>query len=228
MTEKVKAIITGATGMVGEEVVESCISSPDVESILLVNRRESGFKHPKIKEIVHKDLSDLESIEDEFKGYNSVYYCMGTSSVGVDKDTYYKITYDMPMAMVNSFAKVNNAKSKSDNNLTFVYVTGNGTNINGWQNWQKVKGKTEADIIKSPIKNGYAFRPGFMKPTPGLRYTSSYYKYIGWMYGIGRAISSNGFITLKELGSAMINASTKGYSKNILEGSDIVKLANKL
>jgi hypothetical protein len=43
---KIKAIITGSTGMVGEGVLHECLLSPEVESILVLNRRPCGYQHP--------------------------------------------------------------------------------------------------------------------------------------------------------------------------------------
>ncbi|MEJ2105198.1 MAG: hypothetical protein P8X47_11565 [Ignavibacteriaceae bacterium] len=42
---KIKAIITGATGMVGEGVFHECLLHPDVESVLVINRKPCGVKH---------------------------------------------------------------------------------------------------------------------------------------------------------------------------------------
>ncbi|MFT3945446.1 MAG: hypothetical protein QM763_00615 [Agriterribacter sp.] len=50
---KIKVIITGATGMVGEGVLQVCIVNPAVEKILLINRKPAGYTHPKIEEILH-------------------------------------------------------------------------------------------------------------------------------------------------------------------------------
>ena len=70
------------------------------------------------------------------------------------------------------------------------------------------------------------FRPGFMKATPGQRNVKGYYKFLAWLYPIGRAIYPAGFCTLQEVGRAMINAVSNGYPKQILNVKDIVKLAN--
>ena len=79
---KIKAIITGATGMVGEGVLHECLLHPDVESVLVINRKPCEVKHEKLKEIIHKDLFDLSSIEDQLAGYNTCYFCAGVSAVG--------------------------------------------------------------------------------------------------------------------------------------------------
>ena len=53
METKIKAIITGATGMVGEGVLHECLQHPQVEEVLIINRKPSGIVHPKLKEIIH-------------------------------------------------------------------------------------------------------------------------------------------------------------------------------
>jgi N-acetyl-gamma-glutamylphosphate reductase len=53
---KIKTIITGATGMVGEGVLLECLDHPDVEQVLVINRKPGGVSHPKLREIIHKDF----------------------------------------------------------------------------------------------------------------------------------------------------------------------------
>ena len=69
------------------------------------------------------------------------------------------------------------------------------------------------------------FRPGFMKASLGQKNIKSFYKWLAWLYPIGRVVYPAGFCTLQEVGRAMINASTKGYPKRVLAVKDIVQLA---
>ena len=46
---KIRAIVTGTTGMVGEGVLFECLENPDVESVLIINRRPLGIDHPKLQ-----------------------------------------------------------------------------------------------------------------------------------------------------------------------------------
>ena len=117
---KIKAIITGATGMVGEGVLYECLLHPDVESVSVINRKPCGVKNEKLKEIVHKDLFDLSSIEDQLAGYNACYFCAGVSSVGKKEDEYKRITYDLTLNLANTLLKLNPE-------MTFCYVSGVGT-----------------------------------------------------------------------------------------------------
>ena len=69
---KIKAIITGSTGMVGEGVLHECLLSPEVESVLVINRRPCNIQHPKLKEIIHIDFNDFSAIKKELTGYNAM------------------------------------------------------------------------------------------------------------------------------------------------------------
>jgi hypothetical protein len=108
--------------------------------------------------------------------------------------------------------------------MTFCYISGKGTNADGKLMWQKVKGKTENDLLKLPLKV-YNFRPGVIKPTKGLKNTLSLYKWMGWMLPVINTISPKSVVSLKQIGDAMINVTEKGYNKNIIEVKDILLLA---
>jgi uncharacterized protein YbjT (DUF2867 family) len=217
---KVKAIITGATGMVGEGVLLECLNHPDVEQVLVINRKPGGASHPKLREIIHIDLFDLAPIEQQLSGFNACFFCLGVSSVGMDKEEYTHITYDLTLNVAQLLAKVNPE-------MTFCYVTGAGTDSSeqGRIAWARVKGATENALMRL-FKQAYMFRPAFMKATAGQKNLKSYYKFFAWLYPIGRALYPGGFCTLQEVGRAMINAVSRGYPKQILEVKDIVKLAN--
>jgi uncharacterized protein YbjT (DUF2867 family) len=215
---KIKAIITGATGMVGEGVLHECLLHPNVESVLVINRKPCEVKHEKLKEIIHKDLLDLSSIEDQLTGYNGCYFCAGVSSVGKKENEYKRITYDLTISFANTLVKLNPG-------MTFCYVSGVGTDSTekGKSMWARVKGKTENDLLELPFKAAYMFRPGYIQPTKGLRNTYNMYKVAAPFYLLWKLIFSKFVTTLREIGLAMINVTLYGSSKQILECRDIVQ-----
>lgn len=217
---KIRAIVTGATGMVGEGVMHECLHDPDVESVLIINRKPSGFTHPKLKEIIHANFFDISSMENQLKGYNACYFCLGVSSVGMKEPEYKRLTYDLTMNVAQTLSRLNPE-------MVFCYVSGASTDSTekGKSMWARVKGKTENDLMKLPFKKVYAFRPGFMKPTPGLKNTLSGYKYLGWMYPGLRLLFPGSASTLAEVGQAMIRVTKKESEKLVLEVRDIVTLS---
>jgi hypothetical protein len=215
----IRAIITGATGMVGEGVLLECLNHPDVEQVLVVNRKPGGVSHPKLLEIIHGDFFNLAPIGQQLTGFNACFFCLGVSSVGMSKEAYARITHDLTLNVARLLVKLNPE-------MTFCYVTGAGTDSTerGRLAWARVKGATENALMRL-FKHAYMFRPGLMKATPGQKNTKSYYKFLAWIYPIGRALYPARFCTLQEVGLAMINAAGKGYNKPILEVSDIVALS---
>src|ERR1700722_3488930 len=117
---KVRAVITGATGMVGEGVLHECLMHPDVEQVLVINRKPCGITHPKLKEIIHANFFNVSPIQDQLKGYNACFFCLGVSSVGMKEDAYTKMTYTLTMHIAETLSKLNP-------DMTFCYVSGAGT-----------------------------------------------------------------------------------------------------
>ncbi|MFO7447182.1 MAG: NAD(P)H-binding protein [Ignavibacteriaceae bacterium] len=222
MSVKINAIITGATGMVGEGVLHECLNHPDVDSVLVVNRRPVNISHSKLKEVIHKDYSDLTAIKEQLKGYNACFFCLGTTSLGKSENDYYKITYDIVKTFADTLISLNP-------DTTFCYISGIGTDSTekGKIMWARVKGKTENYILHLGFRQAYAFRPGFIIPGKGLKNTLTLYKIFSPLLPFIKLLFPKYINSLDEIGLAMINSVTKGYEKKVLEVNDIKVLAHK-
>lgn len=222
MNPKIKAIITGSTGMVGEGILLKCLQHPDVESVLVINRRPCGVTDTKLHEIIHTDFFTLQPVESKFSGYNACFFCAGVSSVGMKEVEYTRITYDLTINFAQTLSKINP-------DMTFCYVSGAGTDSSekGRIMWARVKGKTENDLMKLQFKNVYAFRPAFMKAVKGQKNLPRFYKYIEVPYPVLHALFPQYFLTLSDVGLAMINCALFGAGKKVLEVKDIARMANK-
>jgi len=218
-----KIIITGSTGMVGEGVMQRCLENPNVEKVLAISRKANGHQHPKLVELIHQDFANLSGLEEQLTGFDACFYCAGISSMGITKEQYEKITHELTLSFATTLSKLNPK-------MTFTYITGQGTDSSekGSSHWARVKGKTENDLRKLPFKNVHAYRPGMMKPMMGALHVLSYYKYVAWIYPIGRKLYSNAFNTLKEVGDSMMYVSLNEYDKFILEGNEIRDTAERL
>lgn len=219
-TTKIKAIITGTTGMVGEGVLIECLQDSRLEAVLVISRKPCGVSHPKLKEIIHKDFFDLSAIEDQLGGYNACYFCLGVSSVGMKEPEYYKLTYTLTLHVAQTL-------SKQNGDMTFCYISGAGRDSteSGKSMWARVKGKTENDLMKLPFKQAFAFRPGLMRPHKGAKNVLSLYKYLGWLYPIIKALTPNSACDIAEVGRAMINVTLNGYETQVLEVKNIIAAA---
>ena len=61
-----KVVLFGATGMVGARALLECLADPRVESVLALTRSSTGRRHPKLRELVHKDFFNYDHLAGEF------------------------------------------------------------------------------------------------------------------------------------------------------------------
>jgi len=212
-----KVIITGATGMVGEGVLLECLDNYAVKKVLMINRKPSGIKHPKLEELIVLDFMQLSRYADALQGYDACFYCAGVSSVGMNEIKYTYVTYDTTLAFARALSEINP-------NMVFNFVTGSHTDTseNGKVMWARVKGKTENDLMKLPFRGQYNFRPCFMKPFNGQQNIKPFFKIIIPLFPL---LFPKKSLSLQDVGKAMINTVREGYPKQILEIEDIKILA---
>ena len=209
--------------MVGQGVLRECLLDPGVRLVQSIGRSASGVQHAKLREIVHADLWDYSSIEISLSGFDACFFCLGVSSAGMKEDAYARVTYGITMAAANTLSRL-------DPQMTFIYVSGAGTDSSeqGRSMWARVKGKTENALLRLPFKAAYMFRPGIIEPMHGIRSKTASYRLL---YGLSRPLLPllrwafpNAVLTTEETGRAMLIASREGAPQRILETRDIRSL----
>jgi len=221
-----KVIITGATGMVGKGVLLECLDHKDFSEVLVIGRNPVGIKHPKLKELIQKDLSDYSEVRDKLVGYDACFFCLGISAAGLKEDEYKRITYDFTLALAKTLLE-------SNPNMIFNYVSGQGTDSSekGRMMWARVKGKTENDLLNLGFKDAYMFRPGAIIPLRGIKSrTKSYqfiYDYFMWLVKLIKALAPNSVVNTTQIGLAMIHSMLKSYDNKVLTPKDIILLSEK-
>lgn len=209
-----KAVIFGATGMVGQGVLRECLLASDVERVLVVVRTSTGVRHAKLSEVELTDFTDLSGIKDQLAEYDACFYCLGVSSVGLDETAYTRVSYDFPMAAAHAVPK----------DACFVYVSGAGTSASSRQMWARVKARTEQEIIEL-LPNGYAVRPGMIQPTHGVRSKTRLYNAIytatAPLLPLLERVAPRYVTTTDRLSRAMLQVARVGFPRRVLENIDL-------
>ena len=223
--QKFNVIITGSTGMVGKSVLLECIDHPSIKKVLLINRSSLNFDHSKVNEILLSDFSQMHTLQDQLKGFDACFHCMGISSIGKSEEEFTKITFDLTKVLADKLYQLNN-------DMVFNYVSGTLTDSSekGKTMWARVKGKTENYILNKGFKDAYMFRPGAIVPEKGIRSSTGWYNIIyvllrpffPWMK------KNKNMTTTTRFGQAMINSLTFPRELKHLENEDINLLANML
>jgi uncharacterized protein YbjT (DUF2867 family) len=209
--------------MVGQGALRECLLDPGVESVLSIGRSAIGQKHEKLREIVHQNIADLTSIQDQLRGYDACFFCLGVSSAGMKEEDYRRVTYDLTLGAARTLATLNPG-------MTFIYVSGAGTDSTekGSLMWARVKGATENALLRLPFKAAYMFRPGFIQPLHGIKSKTALYQALytalGPLNSLFLKFLPKYATTTEILGRAMIKAARIGAPKSILESIDINQL----
>lgn len=208
--------------MVGKGVLLECLDDPRIEEVLVINRNPIDVKHPKLKEVLLSDFTQIQRLNEKLIGYDACFYCMGVSAIGMSEENYSAITYDT----VKSFADV---LYKLNQDMIFNYVSGSGTDSSekGRVMWARIKGKAENTILEKGFKDAYAFRPGMIIPERGIKSKTSWYNaiYIVMRPFFGMLKKSSNITTTTKIGRAMINSLYHPIELKHLENKDINRLA---
>ena len=218
-----KVLIFGATGMVGQGVVRECLLDPDVEVVRVVGRTACGVSDSKLRETVHADLWNYRAIEEDLKGFDACFFCLGVASAGMEEPAYERITYGITMAAAETLARLNPG-------MTFIYVSGAGTDSSekGKVMWARVKGRTENAVMRLPFEGAYAFRPGVIVPLHGIQSKTAMYRVLYSvmkpLLPVLRRAFPKYILTTEEIGQAMLRVARTGVNKRVLETWDIRKV----
>jgi uncharacterized protein YbjT (DUF2867 family) len=215
-----RAILFGATGMVGQGLLRECLLDPTVEHVLSIVRNPRGQQSAKLSELVHQDFFDFSPVESQLSGYDSCCYCAGRSSAGMTEESYFHATFDMTLTAGQILARLNPS-------MTFLYVSGAGTDSSekGRTMWARVKGKTENALLRLPFKAAYMFRPGVIQPLHRIQSKTASYRVLHTVMNpilpLLRWLLRQYVTTTEILGRVVIHVAQNGNAKRILETRDI-------
>jgi uncharacterized protein YbjT (DUF2867 family) len=219
-------LIFGATGMIGQGVLRECLLDDDVTRVVTLGRKATDQQHPKLHEIVRKDLYDYTAIEAQLRDFDACFFCLGVSSVGMNEADYTRITYDLTLAAAQTLSRLNPR-------MTFVFVSGASTDSTerGPKMWARVKGRAENALQRLPFKAVYLFRPGAIQPLHGIRSKTALYQaaytVLRPFLSTLRALFPNSVLTTEAIGRAMLVAAREGAETAVLESRDIRLLAER-
>jgi uncharacterized protein YbjT (DUF2867 family) len=215
-----KILLFGATGMVGQGVLRECLLDVGVDGVVSIGRGVTGQQHPKLRELRHDDFLDFSPIEDQLSGFDACFFCLGVSSAGMTEQQYERITYGFTIAAARVLARLNP-------NMTFIYVSGMGTDSSerGRSMWARVKGKTENELLRLPFRAAYMFRPGAIVALHGVKSKTRLYRILyvplGPLLPLLYTLFPKYVTTTEQIGRAMLKVAKQGWTKSVLETSDI-------
>src|SRR5688500_17249241 len=192
-------LITGATGMVGAEVVRQAILDDDVSKVTCLVRREGSLQHPKVKYIVHKDFLDYSALTDVLKAQDACICALGVSQTQVCKEEYHQITFDYTIAAAKAMLAAKPSRQ-------FHYVSGEGADTTEKSKtlFARVKGKTENELMQMDFQSLIIARPGAIRPVHKNNNAPFAYKLLLPLFPVVQFFAPAAIISSVELALALI------------------------
>lgn len=147
------ALVVGATGLVGSNLVRILVENPEYEKVIVWVRKPTGIKNEKFEE----KLIDFEKIENYSldEKVNHIYCCLGTTiKKAKTKEAFIKVDLEYPLALAG--------KAKDGNVSQFLVITAMGASDGSRIFYNKVKGQLEVELKKLGLKGLKIFRPSLL------------------------------------------------------------------
>lgn len=217
---RMRILIIGATGLVGQGVLRECLRDDDVTQVVALGRRPSGQADAKLVELVHPDFADLSAIEDRLQPFDACLYCAGAPPLGTPEAGYRHVTLDLTTNVARTLARLNPA-------MTFVYISGAHSDPDSRLMPLRVKGETERTLAALPIRT-VMLRPGGIQPVHGVHSPhptlAAVYAVAGPVMGLGVRLLPGLMTTTERVGRAMLQLLRQDNPPAVVENAEINRL----
>ncbi len=148
-----KALIIGATGATGKDLVDVLLRDPDYTEIVAFVRRPGGVTHPKLTEII-TDYNKLEDVAGEING-DVWFSCLGTTlKTAGSREAQYRIDFEIPAG----FAAI----AKRNGVSRLVLLSSYGASATSRVFYSRIKGQLEEHLASLAFDQHIVFRPGLL------------------------------------------------------------------
>ncbi|MCW2855081.1 MAG: Nucleoside-diphosphate-sugar epimerase [Marmoricola sp.] len=144
------ALIAGATGLVGSQLLDQLLEDGTWDRVVSIGRRQVDRAHPRLEQFVvpFPEIGDLPSADDAFS-------CLGTTiKQAGSQDAFRMVDHDSVVAFATSAARSGVSR--------FLHVTALGASPRSRIFYNRVKGDVERDVAASGVPSTVAFRPSMI------------------------------------------------------------------
>jgi uncharacterized protein YbjT (DUF2867 family) len=216
--------VFGATGLVGEGVLQAMLRDPDVGAVHIVTRRrtpgiDAAAATGRATVWLHDDFLDYEALGPMLTAVDAVYWALGTSAFNVSNEEYSVIHVDYPARFVIAWLAARGREAP----ISFHLVSGSGASGDSWFHWAREKARAEQTLVQQAAGTGLrvvSYRPGgVLRDGDRARwYTAPF-----WLL---RPLKTA--IEPVAIGEAMLEVTARGTTGagDVLENRDLLRFAN--
>lgn len=158
LTQSKKAIVIGASGLIGRELVQLLLKDTSFSKVTIFVRKALTISDNKLQQIV-LDFNELEQYSAAFDGY-VLFLCIGTTRKKTPNlEDYRAIDYGITLRAANL------AKASGVEEVHLISAIGASSKSTIF--YSKLKGEIEEDLIKIGFASTYIYQPSMLIGTRG-------------------------------------------------------------
>jgi len=147
------ALIAGATGLIGNQLLGKLLTSDRYQSVIAITRRPLPLNHSKLNNIV-ADFNHLEEVLSGLKP-DDIFCCLGTTMAKAgSKEKFYEVDFEYPYSLAKATYSIG-AKQ-------YLLVTALGSDKHSWIYYNRVKGTLEEAVRGTGFETIHIFRPSLL------------------------------------------------------------------
>lgn len=149
-----EAILLGASGLIGRELLTLLLNDPTFSMVTIIVRKKLPIENEKLRQII-ADFSTIETCKNYLKG-DVIFSCLGsTKKKTPNRDIYYQIDHDYPLHVAKT--------ARSQGIKDFHLVSSLGANRHSSNFYLRMKGEIEEDLAQLNFKSLHIYRPSLLK-----------------------------------------------------------------
>lgn len=171
------ALIAGATGLIGKQLLQLLLEDPHYEKIKAISRKTLSVQHPKLENLV-TDFDKLSERYAEFKA-DDIFCCLGTTiKIAKTKEAFRKVDFEYPREL----ARI----GKNQGATQYLLVSALGADKHSSIFYNQVKGEVEDAISHVNFRSVHVFRPSLLlgdrtEQRAGEGAATTFFKILGFL-----------------------------------------------
>lgn len=171
------ALVAGATGLVGGELVKLLLEAPEYGGVTALVRRPLAVNHARLEQVM-VDFAALDRFRERFR-VDDVFCCLGTTiKKAGSQEAFRQVDLEYPAAMAR-LAREEGARQ-------FLIVTATGADPRSGIFYNQVKGQAEEAIRAAGLPAVHIFRPSLLlgrrqERRPGEQFATAVSRVIPWV-----------------------------------------------
>lgn len=215
-----RILLTGATGLVGQGVLRTCLDDPGVAHVAILGRRSCGVAGQRVEELLVADFGDLSPVQQRLHPFDACFYCAGAMPLGMTEADYRHVTLELTLHVAGTFARHNPR-------AVFLYISGAHSDADSAVMPLRVKGETEQALAALPIRT-VMLRTGGIQPSQGERSPhpamAAFYTVAGPLMGMGLKFAPRVLTSTGRVGRAMLALARQPDPPPVVENDEINRL----